>query len=1350
MSLAGPLYRRTPRMFNKNKPGDWTLVWCELPLEQGELHVFPEQHSRRRLATIPVRDCDIAHVRSDGRDCVEISLSRSKKETFSSHESSFDVDWWMNTLLSVKRDLELGIRPRASIICPPTPEAPAARKTIKRAPSAISLHGAAAQAARPTLRRRQPALAAGVALFERFTIYETPTTFYVVCSDRHYSRFRLLELDRTVERPERLAQVLTEDPTLYSWTEMEATLQRLTDAARTGGGGRLMRAFTAVAIVGCIRFLRGYYFIFVTQRRKIGCIGGNYVYGISATQQLNVSPPSEDFNAWSWLNKWFNPSPEEDAEARYLGLFHFIDLTKDFFFSYSYDITHTLQYNMTNDARRAAPSEMFTWNAHLTRELSQVLSAGAAADLVVPMVLGSYEQRKCSVFGRLISVILLARRSRHFAGTRYLKRGVADTGKVANDVETEQIIEDENMGAGKLSAFVQYRGSIPVFWSQETSATLPKPPIVLNRVDPTYTATRKHFADLFARYGSPIVALNLVKQSEKKERESLVGKEYLNAVEYLNSFMPLPHQIRYVALDYSRLSKTKSLNVDVYKSLDKFAVWALAQTGFFCSAPKRHVGKLANKRTTDMPFPATIPPSSSSDSGDLAGPDAFAEYRGSEEAPLSPTIHRKSGDWLEQRGVLRTNCIDCLDRTNVSQFAVGMRALGQQLYAMGIRNTPLLENSSQLVRVLTQLYSVVGDAISMQYGGSEAHKNVKNTASRENFKHRELLTSIRRYYSNSFTDMAKQDAINIFLGHFVPKERQPPLWELENDYYLHNFEVRNGAAACAEMRKSLAWHLESHRPLKPYEDADANSSSDGGSVLPASPAETTSSNEYEFVEESDEELAVIRARDQARRDAYIRECKRLLEDWWKEPLEKFERPAFAFARAQSRPKLAAPDETDSDDGADERRLNAVIEIGADDADSAQSAAEIRKMQHALCAPCSDEFIQMYHPEELTSFRKTLGYEFMNPHESHDQEKPRSDSVSSESMLSLSLSTPTNNARGHHARSISTDEVFGDNAALPRRQSLRLLSRPRSYRSMSAPDFGDEVDRPESIRRVRDSAHEARTTSGDAPLHPLKGVLKRGDERRSSDDVARPLRKRNFVGDCATPSVWENDNENVRMFFESYLRENNISADDARSLREAQVRGGATYKIQSGPYSGLDQSVKAREIIALKGMKTSSEERKFYQDTLDYKKLVQTGRSSIPPDSLELYESFFDDDLPDVSIYASPKTGDAKTGYVSFAAAALGLGFPPTSMSSSGASSPELVGVGAGSDAAAPAPYAPKPRKIIGPRGVRIGECDLVSVGALFKLDGGRDQDFILFNEAAAEHSFGEMMRSEADAVFGKQ
>ncbi|KAE9267639.1 hypothetical protein PF001_g29993, partial [Phytophthora fragariae] len=451
MSISGPLYRRTPRLFNRSKPGEWGLVWCELALERGELLVALDPDSRSRIATIPVKDCELAHVRSDGRDCIELTINRGKKETFSSHESSHDVDWWMTTLIAVKRDLERGVKPHISLVTPPVSEPTTKPKHIRRPSSQLSLNlnlGAANAAntlsgaglGRPTLRRRKPALATCETLFERFTIYETPSTYYVVCSDRHYSRFRMIELDRMVERPKKLDEVLKEDKRVYDWEQMEARLQALAELARVHGTGDLVRAFTAVAIVGCIRFLRGYYFIFVTQRRKIGNIGGNSIYGISATQQLNLSRPEEDQSAWTRLNRWFIPSPEEEAEARYLGLFHFLDLTKDFYFSYSYDITHTLQDNMTTE--HSEPAEMFTWNSYLTRELRSCLSGGAAADLVVPLVLGCYEQRKCSVFGRLVSIVLLARRSRHFAGTRYLKRGVADTGKAANDVETEQIIED--------------------------------------------------------------------------------------------------------------------------------------------------------------------------------------------------------------------------------------------------------------------------------------------------------------------------------------------------------------------------------------------------------------------------------------------------------------------------------------------------------------------------------------------------------------------------------------------------------------------------------------------------------------------------------------------------------------------------------------------------------------------------------------------------------------------------------------------------------------------------------------------------------------------------------------------
>lgn len=32
-----------------------------------------------------------------------------------------------------------------------------------------------------------------------------------------------------------------------------------------------------------------------------------------------------------------------------------------------------------------------------------------------------------------------------------------------------------------------------------------------------------------------------------------------------------------------------------------------------------------------------------------------------------------------QVGVVRTNCVDCLDRTNVAQFAMGLAGLGRQL-----------------------------------------------------------------------------------------------------------------------------------------------------------------------------------------------------------------------------------------------------------------------------------------------------------------------------------------------------------------------------------------------------------------------------------------------------------------------------------------------------------------------------------------------------------------------------------------------------------------------------------------------------------------------------------------------
>ena len=46
-------------------------------------------------------------------------------------------------------------------------------------------------------------------------------------------------------------------------------------------------------------------------------------------------------------------------------------------------------------------------------------------------------------FGNVVEVTLIARRSRYFAGTRFLKRGINHQGNVANYVETEQLVEVE-------------------------------------------------------------------------------------------------------------------------------------------------------------------------------------------------------------------------------------------------------------------------------------------------------------------------------------------------------------------------------------------------------------------------------------------------------------------------------------------------------------------------------------------------------------------------------------------------------------------------------------------------------------------------------------------------------------------------------------------------------------------------------------------------------------------------------------------------------------------------------------------------------------------------------------------
>ncbi|CAO2835328.1 unnamed protein product [Amaranthus hypochondriacus] len=491
------------------------------------------------------------------------------------------------------------------------------------------------------------------------------------------------------------------------------------------------------------------------------------------------------------------------TELRYKKLLSSVDLTKDFFYSYTYPIMQSLQSNVqSNDSVGIHYDSRFVWNMYLTEPVRTRCKNNI---WTVALVHGYFKQMRMSIFGRDFSVALVSRRSRHFAGTRYLKRGVNDRGRVANDVETEQIVLDEDAGSckGKMSSVVQMRGSIPLFWSQEASRFSPKPDIILQRYDPTYEATKLHFEDLFERYGSPIIVFNLIKTVEKRPREMMLRREFTNAVMYLNEIFSEEKQLVFVHWDFHKFAKTRSANV--LAVLARVASRVLDRTGFYYSGKP----PVVKKRATQLNRTSTLSTRDPSMSDLRANSVALARSASTNEMLNSLNREQDSDagkharkEYLSshkprfQSGVLRTNCIDCLDRTNVAQYAYGLEALGRQLHAMQMSVKPKLDPDSSIATVLMEMYWNMGDVLAQQYGGSAAHNTVfpdKQGKWKATTQSREFLKSIKRYYSNTYTDGEKQDAINLFLGYFRPKEGKPALWELDSDYYLHLVGVGDDA-----------------------------------------------------------------------------------------------------------------------------------------------------------------------------------------------------------------------------------------------------------------------------------------------------------------------------------------------------------------------------------------------------------------------------------------------------------------------------------------------------------------------------------------------------------------------------
>lgn len=230
-------------------------------------------------------------------------------------------------------------------------------------------------------------------------------------------------------------------------------------------------------------------------------------------------------------------------------------------------------------------------------------------------------------------------------------------GFCANSVETEQILSRRAPDSdSKVYSFLQIRGSIPVFFTQSPYSLKPTP-IFKHSDEANFHALKKHFDRLQQQYGSLQIA-NLV---EKHGVEAPIGEKYQKGIEKYNEATTEDKKIPFEWFDFH----------DACRGM-KF----------------ENVQKLIETLREQI--------------------DAFGS-----------TIEQGGNIQTQQKGVIRTNCMDCLDRTNVCQSSFAKYVLDSQLKAQGFDMTA---QRDQVTSWFNTLWADNGDAISKQYASTAAMK----------------------------------------------------------------------------------------------------------------------------------------------------------------------------------------------------------------------------------------------------------------------------------------------------------------------------------------------------------------------------------------------------------------------------------------------------------------------------------------------------------------------------------------------------------------------------------------------------------------------------------------------------
>ncbi|KAJ7356993.1 SacI homology domain-containing protein [Mycena albidolilacea] len=412
-------------------------------------------------------------------------------------------------------------------------------------------------------------------------------------------------------------------------------------------------------------------------------------------------------------------NPPHPVEAHLLNLVRTHLHGGNFLFSYGWDLTRRLQSQWETreqDTDRpfwATADDRFFWNKFLQTRLIEWTTGNTSQDLspyILPIMYGTFDIRNATLHGRTIQICLISRRSRFRTGTRYFRRGIDHDGHVANFNETEQLLLVEDAKSGEFSTQMSF---------VQIRGSVPVFWAEVNtlRYKPDLQIMDlPDTPDMMRKHLQEQVSIYgdqaLVNLVNRKGHEQPVKEAYERYVAQLN----LP-SVRYQYFDFH--NECKHMRWDRISVLIDELETDLKRYGYF------HL-------TSNQPEAAQL-----------------------------------------QRGTVRTNCMDNLDRTNVVQAALARWTLNQQLKAVGILSEEdSIEAYEGISKDFREIWADHADAIANAYGGSGALKSDFTRTSKRTKKGalEDGVKSLLRYFKNNFFDGARQDGFDLIAGNWVPRK----------------------------------------------------------------------------------------------------------------------------------------------------------------------------------------------------------------------------------------------------------------------------------------------------------------------------------------------------------------------------------------------------------------------------------------------------------------------------------------------------------------------------------------------------------------------------------------------------